>query len=339
MFNATQIDSDDDDNQRWLFSDNCRALQRNFRNTADVSDTLQSILGILKEYSEDEYDPQERGHFIHGPRVTIDVITFHKKKEFDYQILEAIGKPITFSTWLEKLVEQEEEKNKIKGIRTRWISANLTDTFFRDLLKRYNFSPTWDIASTEFSSVAIVFGLRDKARIVFGLRDKGPIPWERQKLPDEMFIEVLRELYTAVSRATVYCRVFIICPDLLDERDDLVESEQPDSNSTSSSYFSWNILQTILLEFDRNVWSHVSEGQDNLELRDRLRGPRIRRHKFQVQKKYEKVQVITTLPHQQVIEYALRSPHLAQKSPNEPTQEDFVNLKKNFPRRESYQHI
>ena len=243
VFNATQIDSVNDDNERWLVSDNARALRRNFRNTADVSDTLQSILGILKKSSEDEYDPQERGHFIHGPRVTIDVITFHKKKEFDYQILEAIGKPITFSTWLEKLVEQEEEKNKIKGIRTRWIEdirTRWTDIFSRDLWERYNFLPTWDIASTEFSSVAIVFGLRCKATKIL---------WERQKLPDEIFIESLRELYTAVSRATVYCRIFIICTDLLDERDDLVESEQPDSNSTSlsssSSNSNTNILQKL----------------------------------------------------------------------------------------------
>ena len=116
-FNATQSDSCSLDFDYWsafTFFDDARALRRNFRNTADVSDTLQSILGILKDSSKVKYEPQERGHFIHGPRVTIDVITFHKKKEFEHQILEAMGKPITFSTWLEDLVEQEEKKEQNK---------------------------------------------------------------------------------------------------------------------------------------------------------------------------------------------------------------------------------
>ena len=169
-----------------------------------------------------------------------------------------------------------------------------------------------DISSTEFSSVAILFGLRQ--------------PWKRQEF---LFNEIMRDFYTVVSRATVYCRVFIIYTILLNERDDLVQSEQPDSNSTSlSSSLSnsnTNILLKFLLEFERI-------GQDNLELRDRLRGPRIRRHKFQVQKKNRKVQVLTTLPHQQLIEYT-PSPHLAQKFPNELTQEEFVNLEEIYPHR------
>ena len=312
VFNAAQSDFYSDhikEKSAFKLFENARALRKNLRNTADVSDTLQSILGILKNNSCVEHDPQKRGHFIHGPRVTIHVITFHKK-EFEHQICEFEHQ---ISPWLYDFVQQDEKKNKIKGISTQWIFANTTK-ICNELWSIRNKDLSIDqIASTEFSSVAIVFGLDDKPSF--------------SGKQNELFDKIMRDLYTAVSRATVYCRVFFIYPILLNERDDLVQSEQPDSNSTSlsssSSNSNTNILQKLLLEFERN-------GQDNLELRDRLRGPRIRRHKFQVQKKYRKVQMITKLPHQQVIEWFPLCPHLAEKSPNEPTQEDFLLIQKTF---------